>query len=215
VDELVTPHEWFADVLLGAVVTGWNEEASGLAKTSVRDHVAELLGWRHLRADTKPSEWKFNTWFFFDPKEGKPREAKTWALKTYAPEYSRVLHSPWQAGAQQVEEVDGVGGGNRTLKARELHRILSSNLARAMLYAPLVCNGKRRSGDRCHVCRRRKGPQARSLYRWRLQRTDSDWKSLVDWESGTSQSSARSVVEECFITRVRSAAMKGATIGTR
>jgi hypothetical protein len=71
VDELVTPHEWFADVLFGAVVTGWNEEASGLAETSVRDHVAELLGWRHLRADTKPSEWKLNAWFFFDPKEGK------------------------------------------------------------------------------------------------------------------------------------------------
>jgi hypothetical protein len=67
-----------ADTLLGAVVTAWNEEDSGPAKKAVRDCVAEHLGWRHLRADTKPWEWKFNVWYFHDPRDGRPREAHTW-----------------------------------------------------------------------------------------------------------------------------------------
>jgi hypothetical protein len=74
-----------ADVLLGAVVTGWNQEDSGDAKIAVRDCVAEHLGWRHLRADTRPWEWKFNTWFFYDPSEGKGREVATWALNLKHP----------------------------------------------------------------------------------------------------------------------------------
>jgi len=74
-----------ADALLGAVVTGWNEESSGDAKIGVRDCIAEHIGWRHLRADTKFWEWKFNIWCFYDPSEGKPREATTWALNLKYP----------------------------------------------------------------------------------------------------------------------------------
>lgn len=69
-----------ADVLLGAVVTDWNHETAGPSKLALRDWVAEHLGWRNLRADTRRREWKFNIWYFHADGEAKPREATTWEL---------------------------------------------------------------------------------------------------------------------------------------
>jgi hypothetical protein len=74
-----------ADALLGAVVSGWNDEKSGPNKVAVRDCVAEHLGWPNLRADTTFWEWKFNIWFFYARGETKPREATTCALKLKYP----------------------------------------------------------------------------------------------------------------------------------
>jgi len=73
------------DVLLGAVVTDWNQEPAGSAKRELRDWVAEHLGWRHLRADTRHWEWKFNIWYFYAPSEEKPREVRSWRLNLKHP----------------------------------------------------------------------------------------------------------------------------------
>jgi hypothetical protein len=74
-----------ADVLLGAVVTAWNKDSSGPAKQGMRDYVAEHLGWRHLRADTRHWEWKFNIWYFHAGGESEPRGARSWALNLKYP----------------------------------------------------------------------------------------------------------------------------------
>ena len=73
------------DVLLGAVVADWNQDSSGPAKKGVRDWVAEHLGWRHLRAGTRQSEWKFNIWYFHGDGKAKAREPRSWALNLKYP----------------------------------------------------------------------------------------------------------------------------------
>ncbi|MEQ1935030.1 MAG: DUF3800 domain-containing protein [Fimbriimonadaceae bacterium] len=84
-----------ADVLLGAIVTDWNQEATASAKKGLRDWVAEHLGWRHLRADIRHWEWKFNIWYFHADGELKKREASSWTLNLkypvppYSPKKSR------------------------------------------------------------------------------------------------------------------------------
>lgn len=76
-DSRETPGIQLADLLLGAVVTAWNEEGSGAAKERMRALVADHIGWSNLRADTQPREWKFNIWHFWDPTEKRPRECET------------------------------------------------------------------------------------------------------------------------------------------
>lgn len=85
-----------ADVLLGAVVTEWNEEQAGDAKIALRDWVAEHLGWRHLRADTRHWEWKFNIWYFHADGPEREREARTWTpnLKYPMPPYRARKRQP-------------------------------------------------------------------------------------------------------------------------
>lgn len=83
------------DVLIGAIVSDWNQEPCGPAKKDLRDWIAEHLGWRHLRADTRHWEWKFNVWYFRGRGETGAREVQSWALnlKYPVPPYSRHTRS--------------------------------------------------------------------------------------------------------------------------
>lgn len=65
------------DLLLGAAMADFQDEARSEAKARVRQALADYLGWPDLRADTALSEWKFNIWYFFDPTTGQQREVKT------------------------------------------------------------------------------------------------------------------------------------------
>lgn len=64
-----------ADLLLGAVIDGWRNNATSHAKLELRTAIARHLGW----PDTMPSERKFNVWYFYDPTRG-PREVATRAV---------------------------------------------------------------------------------------------------------------------------------------
>lgn len=64
------------DLLLGAVMESWQQKATSEAKVQIQKYIAEYLGWKDLRSDTKPSERKFNVWFFHDRSRGG-REVKT------------------------------------------------------------------------------------------------------------------------------------------
>lgn len=84
-DSRETPGIQLADLLLGAVVTAWNNEGSAAAKTRMRALVARHLGWVDLRADTRPQEWKFNIWHFWDPTEKGERECETRPVRHLLP----------------------------------------------------------------------------------------------------------------------------------
>jgi hypothetical protein len=79
-DSKTTPGIQLADLLLGAIMSDWNQEDLGDVKSRVRDWIAEHLGWRSLNADTRHWEWKFNIWQFFDPTSGGMREHQSWAV---------------------------------------------------------------------------------------------------------------------------------------
>jgi hypothetical protein len=64
-----------SDVLLGAVLAAWQQQASAAPKLNLCAHVAAHLGWSDLRSDTKPFIWKFNIWHSLG--EGEPREVDT------------------------------------------------------------------------------------------------------------------------------------------
>jgi hypothetical protein len=59
-DSKETPTIQLCDVLLGAVMSAWDREPASGAKAELRAFIAEHLGWRALRADTRPNERKFN-----------------------------------------------------------------------------------------------------------------------------------------------------------
>ncbi len=84
-DSKDTPGIQLADLLLGAVMADWNKEELGEHKRRVKDCVAEHVGWRHLGADTRHWEWKFNIWHFHDPTAGGSRERKSWSLNLKYP----------------------------------------------------------------------------------------------------------------------------------
>jgi hypothetical protein len=85
VDSKTSPGVQVADLLLGAAMADWQEKDSSEFKRAVRVHVAEHLGWKDLRADTKLTEWKFNIWYFHDPRSGGSREATTRPVKLLVP----------------------------------------------------------------------------------------------------------------------------------
>jgi hypothetical protein len=66
-----------ADFLLGATLADWQKDATSAHKLAVRRHLAEHLGWPDMRSDTHPSVWKFNVWYFYDPRSGRSREIPT------------------------------------------------------------------------------------------------------------------------------------------
>ncbi len=74
-----------ADLLLGAVMSDWQDIASSEFKKKVRQEIANHLGWEDLRADTQLMEWKFNLWYFFDPTTGARREATTRKVQLKVP----------------------------------------------------------------------------------------------------------------------------------
>lgn len=69
-------HIQIADFLLGAVMSGFQGKTLSPAKLSVSRFIASYLGWESLSHDTKPSERKFNIWYFHDPTKGA-REIET------------------------------------------------------------------------------------------------------------------------------------------
>src|SRR5262249_17426494 len=66
-DSHETPTVQRCDVLLGAVMSAWQEEATSPAKVELQRWIAEHLGWSDLRADTRPQDRKFNIWFLCNP----------------------------------------------------------------------------------------------------------------------------------------------------
>lgn len=76
-DSKTTSGIGLADVLLGAVMDDWCGTSESAAKQSVKRSIAGHLGWGDLAADTKPFEWKFNIWTFYDPTTGNPRPVAT------------------------------------------------------------------------------------------------------------------------------------------
>jgi hypothetical protein len=66
-----------ADVLLGAVMDDWCGDSTIAPKLNVKKAIAEHLNWPDLAADTRPSEWKFNVWTFWDPTSNDERPAQT------------------------------------------------------------------------------------------------------------------------------------------
>ena len=74
-----------ADFLLGAVLSPWNgrvEEGSPKSKLSSR--LYEYIGWEDHRADTRPSELKFNIWHFHDRAVG-PRAVRARTVRLVRP----------------------------------------------------------------------------------------------------------------------------------
>lgn len=74
------------DLLLGGVIAAWEGDTNAEAKLDLQQWIAYHLGWRDLRADTRPDERKFNVWVFFDGSRG--------ARKVTTPDVSLVHPLP-------------------------------------------------------------------------------------------------------------------------
>lgn len=72
------------DLLLGAVLAAWRQEASASVKIELQKWISHYLGWPDLRSDTHNSERKFNIWYFYDPTLG-PRELTTRQVRLVYP----------------------------------------------------------------------------------------------------------------------------------
>lgn len=66
-DSKTTPSIQLCDLLLGAVMDGWQGQAKKPEKRAVAAEIARHLGWPDLAADTFPGERKFNIWYLQDP----------------------------------------------------------------------------------------------------------------------------------------------------
>ena len=66
-DSKDTPAIQLCDLLLGAVMENWQQKATNRTKKAIRKAIARHIGWENLDSDTRPSERKFNIWYFFDP----------------------------------------------------------------------------------------------------------------------------------------------------
>ena len=75
-DSKDTPAIQLCDLLLGAVMENWQQRATNNTKKAIRQSISRHVGWPDLDSDTKPSERKFNIWYFFDPVR-ESRKVKT------------------------------------------------------------------------------------------------------------------------------------------
>lgn len=66
-DSKETPSIQLCDLMLGAVMETWHRKTTNPTKLAIRKCIAKHLGWDDLDYDTKPSERKFNIWYFHDP----------------------------------------------------------------------------------------------------------------------------------------------------
>ncbi|BFU60749.1 MULTISPECIES: DUF3800 domain-containing protein [Rodentibacter] len=64
------------DLLLGAVLSGYQKDSSSERKQAISALIAEHIGWDKLAYDTLDTEKKFNIWYFYDSTKG-PRMVKT------------------------------------------------------------------------------------------------------------------------------------------
>ncbi|WP_439291219.1 DUF3800 domain-containing protein [Lonepinella koalarum] len=58
------------DLLLGAVLSGYQKDSTSERKQVLSKLIAEYLGWDSLAYDTLQNEKKFNIWYFYDPTKG-------------------------------------------------------------------------------------------------------------------------------------------------
>ena len=84
-DSKLTLQIQICDVLLGAVVGAWRQDATAPVKLAIQPYIATHLGWPDLRADTHHPERKFNIWMFHDPPSGASRVAQTRKVKLLYP----------------------------------------------------------------------------------------------------------------------------------
>jgi Protein of unknown function (DUF3800) len=75
-DSAQTPSIQLCDLLLGAVADGWQGDATSIGKKSLQKYIAKHIGWPDLHADTRPTERKFNVWYFHDTRR-TTREPQT------------------------------------------------------------------------------------------------------------------------------------------
>jgi len=66
-DSKETPAIQLCDLLLGAVMERWQGKATNSTKKAIRKTIAHHIGWPDLNWDTRPTERKFNIWYFHDP----------------------------------------------------------------------------------------------------------------------------------------------------
>lgn len=71
-----TPSIQLCDLLLGAVMSSLEGDATSEAKLDLQTWIAHHLGWPDLLSDTSKYEKKFNVWMFYDPTLG-PRQVQT------------------------------------------------------------------------------------------------------------------------------------------
>jgi len=83
-DSKDTPAIQLCDLLLGAVMETWQQKATSSTKTTIRSEIAHHLGWVDLDSDTRPTERKFNVWYFHD-KDRESRKVQTRPVKLLYP----------------------------------------------------------------------------------------------------------------------------------
>ncbi|WP_375759993.1 DUF3800 domain-containing protein [Corallococcus exercitus] len=84
-DSRDTPSIQLCDLLLGAVMEGWQRKSDSESKQELREWIAEHLGWDDLANDTHRDETKFNIWYFHDPISKPKRSALTRPVKLRYP----------------------------------------------------------------------------------------------------------------------------------
>ncbi|KYF94684.1 hypothetical protein BE17_00920 [Sorangium cellulosum] len=79
-DSKATPGIQLADLLIGATMARYQDQAKANHKKELSRHVATHLGWTNMNGDTYPGERKFNIWYFYDkrlgPREVEPRRVR-------------------------------------------------------------------------------------------------------------------------------------------
>src|SRR4029077_11806101 len=99
-DSKDTPGIGLCDVLLGAVMEAWQKKCLRDAKQELRRWIAHHLGWDDLAYDTYVGEVKFNIWYFYNPIETLPRNARFRLVVLKHPLRGRIsqlaaVESPW------------------------------------------------------------------------------------------------------------------------
>lgn len=84
-DSKLTAGIQLADLLMGATLAPWQDDITAEPKKRISRLVAMHLGWPDMRADTYPSESKFNLWYFHDPTAGHAREVRTRPVRLLYP----------------------------------------------------------------------------------------------------------------------------------
>lgn len=77
------------DLLLGAVMDGWNHGSHSDPKQQLRRYIASHLGWGDLDSDTRPGERKFNVWHLVDSHSERRAPTRPVVLKYPLPSRSR------------------------------------------------------------------------------------------------------------------------------
>ncbi|MBL8151657.1 MAG: DUF3800 domain-containing protein [Blastocatellia bacterium] len=75
-DSKSAPSIQLCDLLLGAVIEGFQQKVRNERKIRVQNLILSYLGWPDFKADTFKEERKFNIWYFHDPTSGE-REIKS------------------------------------------------------------------------------------------------------------------------------------------